>query len=114
MIPLVGAVDSSRAHNLLETVLRGVERYQARVVLVDLTGVLLLDALVAQTLVKAITAARLLGARMLLIGIRPELAETFIHIDTDVDLSMIETSGTLQSGLLRALHITGVRVTALS
>jgi anti-anti-sigma regulatory factor/HAMP domain-containing protein len=112
MVPLVGAVDSGRAEDFIETVLRGVEQHRARVVLLDLTGVLLLDALVAQALIKAITAARLLGAHVLMLGIRPELAETFINVG--VDVSLFETSATMQSGLLRALSLTGVRVTALS
>lgn len=110
LVPLVGAVDSNRAQELQETVLRGVEQHNARVVLLDLTGVLLLDGPVAMLLMQTIRAARLLGARVLVLGIRPELAQTLRHID--LDLTILETSATLQSGLLRALYLTGVQVTA--
>lgn len=108
VMPLVGTIDGSRARELSDTLLHAIEQLRARVVLIDLTGVPLVDALVAQTLVQAMTATRLLGATALLVGIRPELAAAFVHIAAD--LRGIETSATLQSGLMRALSLTGRRV----
>ncbi len=108
VMPLVGTIDSNHARELSETLLHGVEQHRARVALIDLTGVALVDTFVTQTLVEAILATRLLGAQALVVGIRPELAQMLLEIG--VDLSNIETSATLQSGLLRALHLTGRRV----
>lgn len=108
MMPLIGTIDTHRVRELTERLLHGVEKHRARVALIDLTGVPLVDSQVAQTLLDAMTAVRLLGARILVVGIRPELAETFVHTDTDI--RTIETSSTLQSGLLRALQLTGRRV----
>lgn len=110
MVPLVGVMDGNHAEDLVATILRGVEEHQARIVLLDLTGVLLIDDMVAQILVQAINATRLLGSRVFVLGIRPALAETLINLH--VDLSSIETSSTLQSGLMRALALTGVRRSA--
>lgn len=108
VIPLVGTIDTYRAVELSRKLLQGVEFYRARVVLIDLTGVPLVDSQVAQTLLEGMMAVRLLGAKTLVVGIRPELAEAFIHTGTDV--RTIETASTLQSGLLRALHLMGKRV----
>lgn len=105
VLPLIGTIDSRRAHELSEVLLKGVEQHRAQVVLIDLTGVPAVDTLVAQILVRAMTAIRLLGARTLLVGIRPELAQALIQIGAD--LSDITTAATLQSGLLRALSLTG-------
>lgn len=109
VMPLVGVIDGTRARELAETLLHGIETHRARIALIDLTGVPLVDTHVAQTLIGAINAVRLLGARTLLVGIRPELAAAFIQVDTD--LNDIETSATLQSGLLRAMQLMGWQVT---
>lgn len=110
LLPLIGTIDSQRAHELSEALLHGIEHHRAHVVLLDLTGVALVDAMVAQVLAQAIVATRLLGARPLLVGIRPELAQAFVQIGAN--LYDVPTSATLQSGLLHALGLTGRRLVA--
>lgn len=108
VMPLVGVLDSNRALALSETLLRGIEQYNAKVALIDITGVPLVDSQVALSFVRAIEATRLLGAHVLLVGVRPEIAATLVNIGADVE--HIETSATLQAGLLQALRLLGQRV----
>ncbi len=108
VLPLIGTIDEQRADDLFTGLLQGIAQHRARVALLDLTGVALVDDTVARVLSQAITAARLLGAIPLLVGIRPNLAQAFVQIGAD--LSHITTSATLQSGLLHALALTGRRL----
>lgn len=110
VLPLIGTIDDERARDLAAAILAGIGTYRASVILLDLTGVPLVDDVVAQVLVQAINAARLLGARTLLVGISPELAQTFVHIGADLHHTMV--SATLQSGLLQALALTERRLVA--
>ena len=100
VMPLVGAIDSDRARQVLETLLHGIERSQARVAILDITGVPLVDTQVAKSLIVAAQAVRLLGARIVLTGIRPEVAQTLVGLG--VDLGDIVTHSTLQSGITYA------------
>ncbi len=100
VLPLVGAIDGARADILAARLLRGIEKQRARVALIDITGVPLVDTQVAETLLQAIAGARLLGAQALLVGIRPEIAQTLVSLG--VDLRDLETTATLQEGLARA------------
>jgi PAS domain S-box-containing protein len=100
VMPLIGAIDSDRAHLVLETLLHGIERSQARVAILDITGVPLVDTQVAKSLIVAAQAVRLLGARIVLTGIRPEVAQTLVGLG--VDLGDIVTHSTLQSGIAYA------------
>jgi anti-anti-sigma factor len=100
VMPLVGAIDSDRARQVQETLLRGIERSRARVAILDITGVPVVDTQVARSLVAAAQALRLLGARMMLTGIRPEVAQTLIELG--VDLGDIVTQSSLQSGIAYA------------
>lgn len=101
VMPLIGAIDATRASRILETLLDGVSRTQARIAIIDITGVSVVDTHVAGTLVRAAQAVKLLGARVLLTGIRAEVAQTLIGLGTD--LGEIVTRGTLQSGIAYAL-----------
>ena len=100
--PLVGALDAERAANLADHVLAAIERDRARHVIFDITGVLVVDTHVAQTLLRVAQAARLLGARPMLVGIRPEVAQTMVALG--VDVSELATYSNLQEavGALRA------------
>lgn len=103
LMPLVGAIDSQRANLMMETILRGVEQERARVVLLDITGVAVVDTQVAQAFVQVAQAIRLLGAQVILTGIRPEVAQTIVELG--LNLSMITSHGTLQRGIADALRI---------
>jgi rsbT co-antagonist protein RsbR len=102
VMPLVGAVDSRRAQQVLETLLQGIATTGANIVLLDITGVPIVDTQVANTLIYAAQAVKLLGAQVILTGIRPEVAQTMIGLG--IDLRSITTHGTLQSGIAATLR----------
>jgi rsbT co-antagonist protein RsbR len=105
VMPLIGAVDSARAEQVLDTLLSGVTNRRAQVAIVDITGVAVVDTQVANTILHAAKAVRLLGAQVMLTGIRPEVARTLIGLD--VDLGGIETHGSLQAGIAAAFRRRG-------
>ena len=107
LLPIIGSVDTARAHQLIETLLQGVAEHRAAIALIDITGVQVVDTQVANMLIQAARAVRLLGARVVLTGIRPEVAQTLVHLG--VDLSGILTRGTLQDGIAYAFGETGGR-----
>jgi rsbT co-antagonist protein RsbR len=100
-MPVVGSIDSLRADQILETLLEGIIKHRAHTAILDITGVRVVDVQVASGLVSAARAARLLGARVLLTGIRPEVARMLVGLETD--LTGIVTLGTLESGIAYAL-----------
>ncbi len=97
VMPIIGSVDSARARGILETVLEEVVNRRASVVLLDITGVALIDSQVANALVQTAQAAQLLGARLILTGIRPEVAQAIIGLG--VALPGMASFSTLQQGL---------------
>lgn len=97
VLPLVGAIDSARIAQLQEQALSALERAQARRLLIDVTGVPVIDTQVAQGLVQVMQASRLLGAEAVLVGIRPEVAQTLVSLD--VDLSRLHTYADLETAL---------------
>jgi rsbT co-antagonist protein RsbR len=97
VMPLIGAIDSERALLLMASLLEAVEQHRARVVLLDVTGVPLVDTQVAQVLLQAAGATRLLGAEPVLVGLRPELAQTIVGLG--LDLSSLVTRANLQAGI---------------
>jgi anti-anti-sigma factor len=101
-MPLVGGIDSARAALLMDSLLGAIERQRARTVILDVTGVPLVDTHVAQVLLRAAAAARLLGAEPVLVGLRPELAQTIVGLG--VDLSGLTTQADLQSGVRYAMR----------
>jgi anti-anti-sigma regulatory factor/HAMP domain-containing protein len=102
VMPLVGSLDSDRILQIQGTLLQALERSTARVAIVDVTGVPVLDSQMAAALIATSQAARLLGASTVLTGIRPELAQTLVALG--VDLSTLITRSTLQSGIEYALR----------
>ncbi|GAB4211524.1 MAG: PAS domain S-box protein [Roseiflexaceae bacterium] len=102
VMPLVGAMDSQRAQHVLETLLHGIEQQQARIAILDITGVPVVDTQVAQVLMRAAQAGQLVGARVILTGIRPEIAQTLVGLG--IDLRSVTTYGTLQQGVARAIR----------
>ncbi len=102
IMPLIGSVDSMRTHLIMETLLAGVATRHAALVILDITGVVVVDTQVARVLVDAAQAVRLLGARVILTGIGPSIAETLVHLG--VDLSGIMTQSDLQSAITWAFR----------
>jgi rsbT co-antagonist protein RsbR len=102
IMPLIGAVDSRRAQKMTETLLMGISTTHAQVAILDITGVPVVDTQVANALVQAAQAVQLLGARVILTGIRPEVAQTLVGMG--VDLQGMITRSTLQSGIAYALE----------
>jgi rsbT co-antagonist protein RsbR len=108
VLPLIGAIDSQRAGTIMESLLDGIARRRASVVLLDITGVPVVDTSVAHHLLQAARAVRLLGAEIVLVGISPEIAQTIVQLG--VDLSKILTRSDLQAGFAYALELLGLRV----
>jgi rsbT co-antagonist protein RsbR len=105
VLPLVGMVNDTRAERILETLLSAITEREAWEVIVDITGVPTLDAQAANALMRAVAAARLLGAACTLSGVSPSIAQTLITLD--VDLGTLETCGALEEGLKRAIRRRG-------
>ncbi len=101
IMPLVGAIDSARAQQIIETLLSGVAEYHAEMAIVDITGVQVVDTQVASALVRAAQAVRLLGAQVVLTGVKPQVAQTLVQLGAS--LEGIRTAGTLQTGVRLAL-----------
>ncbi len=101
VMPLIGMMDSVRARQVMDNLLSGLAAARGRVAILDITGVPVVDTATANALIQAAQAARLLGAEVVLTGIRPEVAQTLVTIDARLD--SITTRGTLQSGIEFAL-----------
>jgi len=101
VVPLIGDLDSQRAAQFIRSVLTRIEEHRAHLVILDITGVPIMDTHVAGVIMRAAGAARLLGARTVLVGIRPEVAQTLVQIG--VDLFEIRTFATLQEALRIAI-----------
>ncbi len=108
LLPLVGNIDSGRSQQILDQLLAGVKRHRARVAIVDITGVPVVDTSVAESLIRTATAVSLLGAELVLVGIRAEVAQTMVTLG--VGLSCMSTHGNLQSGIEYALRRLGHRL----
>ena len=112
VLPLVGAIDSRRAMNMMESLLTGITSYQAEQVIIDITGVPVMDTSVANYLLQTIKAASLLGARCMLVGISSEMAQTIVGLG--LDLSTITTYSNLRAGIQAALESTGFAIAPLA
>lgn len=106
--PIIGLIDTQRARQLTESILRSIREQRAKVVVIDITGVPLVDSKVANHLVQTVEAARLMGAMVILTGISPEIAQTLVVLG--VNLSTVRTVGDLQGGLEEAERYLGYRL----
>ncbi|MBO0589007.1 STAS domain-containing protein [Sporosarcina sp. E16_8] len=104
VMPLVGTIDTERAKLIMENLLEGVVKQRAEVVLLDITGVPVVDTMVAHHIIQAADAVRLVGAKCMLVGIRPEIAQTIVTLG--INLNDFTTTSTLQLGMQRALRLT--------
>jgi rsbT co-antagonist protein RsbR len=107
-LPVIGTVDTRRSADIMERLLTEVTRRQSKFVILDITGVEVVDTRTADHFIKVIKAAELLGATCLLTGIRPAVAQTLV--DLGVDLSTIATLRNLQEGLKECLRQMGQRI----
>lgn len=105
VMPLIGTIDSQRGQQILDDLLQMVEVQRSRVVLMDITGVPVVDTSVAQILLRAVQAVRLLGGEAVLVGITPEVAQTLVSLG--VDLRDMTTRADLQAGVVYALRQVG-------
>lgn len=105
LLPIIGLIDSFRAQQITEHLLQAIRDYRARVVVLDITGVLTVDSMVANHLIKTAEAARLMGAQAMITGLSTEVAQTLVRIG--VDLSRLNTLGDLHSGIEAADRILG-------
>jgi anti-anti-sigma regulatory factor len=105
VLPLVGHLDSGRADHVMDAVLSAIVRYQAEVVIIDITGVALVDTAVANSLLQTVRAADLIGTLSILVGISAEVARSMVHLG--VGLDRVVTRRDLQAGIAYALRHTG-------
>lgn len=108
VLPLIGTIDSERARQMTEQLLERIVDQQARVVIIDITGVPTVDTAVADHILKTAKAAGLVGARAILVGISPQVAQTLVRLG--VSLDQIETYSDMRTGLERALQALGYTV----
>ncbi|QHZ48522.1 RsbT co-antagonist protein RsbRA [Bacillus sp. NSP9.1] len=111
VMPLVGTIDTERAKKIMENLLSGVVKHRSEVVLIDITGVPVVDTMVAHHIIQASEAVRLVGAKCLLVGIRPEIAQTIVNLG--IDLTQVITKNTLQKGIQTALEMTDRKIVSL-
>ncbi len=108
-VPLIGTLDSERTQVVMESLLQRIVDTGASIAIIDITGVPTVDTLVAQHLLKTVGAARLMGAECIISGIRPQIAQTIVHLG--VDLGNVATKATLADALILALGRVGASVT---
>ena len=107
-LPLIGTLDSARTQVVMESLLQRIVDTGAGIAIIDITGVPTVDTLVAQHLLKTVAAARLMGAECIISGIRPQIAQTIVHLG--VDLEDVVTKATLADAFAVALERLGLTV----
>jgi rsbT co-antagonist protein RsbR len=108
-VPLIGTLDSARTQVVMENLLERIVETDSAIAIIDITGVPTVDTLVAQHLLKTVTAARLMGADCIISGIRPQIAQTIVHLG--LDLSQVVTKSSLADAVVVALDRTGFEIT---
>jgi rsbT co-antagonist protein RsbR len=108
-VPMIGTLDSARTQLVMETLLERIVATGSQLAIIDITGVPTVDTLVAQHLLKTVAAIRLMGAECIISGIRPQIAQTIVHLG--IDLQGIASKSSLADALAMALQQTGYRIT---
>jgi rsbT co-antagonist protein RsbR len=108
VMPLVGTIDTERAKQIMENLLKGAVKHRSEVVLIDITGVPVVDTMVAHHIIQAADAVRLIGAKCMLVGIRPEIAQTIVNLG--IDLNQFTTKNNLKKGIEAALELTNKKI----
>lgn len=111
-LPLIGTLDSARTQVVMEALLQRIVETGSEVAIIDITGVPTVDTLVAQHLLKTITAARLMGAECIVSGIRPQIAQTIVHLG--VNLTGVVTKSSLADAFKLALQRTGISLSGVA
>jgi rsbT co-antagonist protein RsbR len=106
-LPLIGTLDSARTQVVMESLLEAIVQTNSKVAIIDITGVPTVDTVVAQHLLKTVTAARLMGADCIISGVRPQIAQTIVHLG--INLLDITTKATLSDAFSIALQRTGFK-----
>ncbi|HEY1011458.1 MAG TPA: STAS domain-containing protein [Herpetosiphonaceae bacterium] len=110
LLPLIGSIDAARADQIQATLLQGIAQHGARLVILDLTGVPVVDGPVAMALARMPRAAQLLGTEVIIVGVTPEVAQSIVSLG--VDLSAVRSFADLQSGVQYALRRLGLMIAA--
>ncbi len=108
IMPLVGTIDTERAKQIMENLLTGAVKQRSEVVLIDITGVPVVDTMVAHHIIQAAEAVRLVGAKCMICGIRPEIAQTIVSLG--INLYEIVTKNSLKKGIDAALELTNRKI----
>jgi rsbT co-antagonist protein RsbR len=108
-LPMIGTLDSARTQIVMESLLQKIVETESQIAIIDITGVPTVDTLVAQHLLKTVTALRLMGADCIISGVRPQIAQTIVHLG--VDLQGVTNKANLADALALALKRTGVTFT---
>jgi rsbT co-antagonist protein RsbR len=108
-VPMIGTLDSSRTQLVMESLLQRIVDTGSELAIIDITGVPTVDTLVAQHLLKTVTAIRLMGADCIISGVRPQIAQTIVHLG--IDLQGIVTKASLADALSLAMKKTGYVIT---
>ncbi|GAA5417467.1 rsbT co-antagonist protein RsbRA [Paraliobacillus ryukyuensis] len=108
IMPLIGTIDTERAKQIMENLLEGVIKHNSEVVLIDITGVPVVDTMVAHHIIQAAEAVRLIGSTCILVGIRPEIAQTIVNLG--IDLGKFPTKSSLRKGFETALELTDRKI----
>lgn len=111
-LPIIGTLDSSRTQVVMENLLQEIVETSSTIAILDISGVPAVDSLVAQHLIKTVAATRLMGAECIISGIRPEIAQTVVHLG--IDLSKIVTKSSLASALKYAFNLLQLEVKKLA
>lgn len=111
-LPIIGTLDSERSQSVMESLLNKIVETGSAIAIIDITGVPTVDTLTAQHLLKTVTAARLMGAECIISGIRPQIAQTIVHLG--IDLAMIATKASLRDAFALALERSQLTVTRKS
>ncbi|HEX4673185.1 MAG TPA: STAS domain-containing protein [Solirubrobacteraceae bacterium] len=107
-VPLIGTLDSERTQIVMESLLERIVETNSTMAIIDITGVPTVDTLVAQHLLKTVAAARLMGADCVISGIRPQIAQTIVHLG--LTLSEVTTKATMADAIAHALDASGLRI----
>jgi rsbT co-antagonist protein RsbR len=108
-LPMIGTLDSARTQIVMESLLQKIVETESQIAIIDITGVPTVDTLVAQHLLKTVTAIRLMGADCIISGVRPQIAQTIVHLG--VDLQGVTTKANLADALALALKRNGISFT---
>ena len=109
-LPLIGTLDSARTQVVMENLLQAIVERETEIAIIDITGVPTVDTLVAQHLLKTVAAARLMGADCIISGIRPQIAQTMVHLGVELN---VVSKASLADAMALALHRTGRTVVPL-